>query len=219
MAGAEPGAGVSSPLPRVGGRFWGVVRDAVPGSGAAGGTCGPRAGGVRARDGGRRGCAPGAGRAGTWPLASVVCFQWRLEVCVRTWSAAAVCLRLCLRLWLSLLSVRPWARDACARALPARRVCASAGSRWPGSGGHEWARVWLFLPPTLARLCVVVGLRSYECLRRAACCCYCVCEPEAARAEFLECAHSGALCGWLRPGHPPAPFNISLPPPGHFQDR
>lgn len=133
--------------------------------------------------------------------------------------AHVVCLRLCLRLWLSLLSVRPWARDACARALPARRVCASAGSRWPGSGGHEWARVWLFPPPTLARLCVVVGLRSYECLRRAACCCYCVCEPEAARAEFLECAHSGALCGWLRPGHPPAPFNISLPPPGHFQDR
>lgn len=90
MVGAEPSAGLSSSLPLARGSLWEVVpvtrmrslqrAATVFGESPFGGS----------EDG--DGVCPGAVCARTWPLPRDVCFRCLLEVCVRTWLAAAVCL-------------------------------------------------------------------------------------------------------------------------------
>lgn len=77
-------------------------------------------------------CAQGGTCAHVAPSEGCLCFGCRLEVCLRTWLAAAVFLIL----WVSLMCicVGLWVKDVGARVLPVWRVCASVGSVWVAWG-------------------------------------------------------------------------------------
>lgn len=173
MAGAEPNAGVSSPLPLAGGSLWGVVpvpptwslrlAAAMFGDSPVGGS----------EDG--DGVCPGEDVRARGPFRGLSVFLV---------SAGSVCAHVvgCCGLPASLdfavcVSVCLWVKDVCARVLLVWRVCAAVGSVLVAWGcACVPTRLGVYcVRSVLAELCRQFSLSGLTVVSEGVCMCWCVC--------------------------------------------